>query len=88
MSNTEFGVSISDELVEDLDDLTEQCVDLQASRSEVVEAILTAYFQSDIDHEARVRELIIRRRKRTLWLTFFLLQSLQPVLNLFLNDTW
>ena len=66
MSNTEFGVSISDELVEDLDDLTEQCVDLQVSRSEVVEAILTAYFQSDIDHEARVRELIIRRRKGTL----------------------
>ena len=66
MSNTEFGVSISDELVEDLDDLTEQCVDLQASRSEVVEAILTVYFQSDIDHEARVRELIIRRRKGTL----------------------
>ena len=63
MSNTEFGVSISDELVEELDDLTEQCVDLQASRSEIVEAILTAYFQSDIDHEARVRELIIRRRK-------------------------
>ncbi|GAB7011043.1 hypothetical protein [Halorubrum trueperi] len=66
MSNTEFGVSISDELVEELDELTEQCVDLQASRSEVVEAILTAYFQSDVDHKARVRELIIRRRKGTL----------------------
>ena len=66
MSNTEFGVSIADELVEELDELTEECVDLQASRSEVVEAILTAYFQSDIDHEARVRELVIRRRKGTL----------------------
>ena len=66
MSNTEFGVSIADDLVKELDELTEQCVDLQASRSEVVEAILTAYFQSDIDHEARVRELVIRRRKKTL----------------------
>ena len=66
MSNTEFGVSIADELVEELDELTEECVDLQASRSEVVEAILTAYFQSDVDHNARVRELIIRRRKETL----------------------
>jgi len=66
MSSTEFGVSIADDLVEELDELTEQCVDLQASRSEVVEAILTAYFQSDIDHEARVRELVIRRRKGTL----------------------
>ena len=51
MSNTEFGVSISEELGEELDELTEECVDLQASRSEVVEAILTAYFQSDVDHE-------------------------------------
>jgi len=65
MSNTEFGVSIADELVKELDELTEQCVDLQASRSEVVESILTVYFQGDIDHEARVRELLIRRRKGT-----------------------
>ena len=66
MPNTEFGVSVAEELVEELDELTDECVDLQASRSEVVEAILTAYFQSDVDHEARVRELIIRRRKGTL----------------------
>ena len=66
MSNTEFGVSIGDEPVEELDELTEECVDLQASRSGVVEAILTAYFQSDVDYKARVRELIIRRRKKTL----------------------
>lgn len=51
MSNTEFGASISEELGEELDELTEECVDLQASRSEVVEAILTGYFQSDVDHE-------------------------------------
>jgi len=47
MSNTELGVSISEEL----DELTEECVDLQATRSEVAGAILTAYFQSDVDHE-------------------------------------
>jgi metal-responsive CopG/Arc/MetJ family transcriptional regulator len=33
MPSTEFGVSIEDELVKDLDELTEQCIDLQASRS-------------------------------------------------------
>jgi len=55
-----------DELVEDLDELIEECVDLQASRSEVVEAALTRYLQTDIDHEARVRELITRLRKGTL----------------------
>ena len=65
MSNTEFGVSITDELVAELDELTEQCVELRVSRSEVVEAILTAYFQSKINHEARIRELVIRRRKGT-----------------------
>ncbi len=65
MSNAEFGVSIADELVEELDELTEECVDLQAIRPEVVEATLTAYFQSDVDHEVRVRELIIRRPKGT-----------------------
>jgi metal-responsive CopG/Arc/MetJ family transcriptional regulator len=44
MSDTGFGVSIAAELVKELDELTEQYVYLQASRSEVVEAILTAYF--------------------------------------------
>lgn len=66
MSQTECGVAVAEELVDELDDLTEQCVDLQASRSEIVEAILTAYFRGDIDHEAWVRELVIRRRKGTL----------------------
>ena len=66
MPNTEFGVSVAGKLVEELDELTDECVDLQASRSEVVEAVLTAYFQSDVDHKARVRELIIRRRKGSL----------------------
>ena len=65
-AKTEFGVSVADNLVDDLDELTEQCVDLQAGRSEVIDAILTAYFQSDVDYEARVRELIICRRKGTL----------------------
>ncbi len=65
MSNTEFGVSVAEVLVEGLDEL-KKCINLQASRSEVIEAILTVYFQSDVDHEVRVRELIIRRRKGTL----------------------
>ena len=65
ISNTEFGVSVAEELVEGLDGLIDKYINLQASRSEVVEAILTACFQSDVDHEVRVRELIIRRRKGT-----------------------
>jgi metal-responsive CopG/Arc/MetJ family transcriptional regulator len=38
-----MGVSVRTELVEELDTLVDECSDLGASRSEIVEAILTAY---------------------------------------------
>ena len=63
MAREKFSVAVSDELVGDLDELIEECADLEASRSEIVEAILTACFRSDVDHAARVRNLSIRRRK-------------------------
>lgn len=63
MRKTKFGVSIDDEIVHEVDELVEECVDLGASRSEIVEAVLTAYLRSDVDHISRVRELVIRRRK-------------------------
>jgi alkylhydroperoxidase/carboxymuconolactone decarboxylase family protein YurZ len=66
MAREKFGVAVSDEFVDDLDELVEECADLGARGSEIVEAILTAYFQSDVDHAARVRNLIIRRRKENL----------------------
>lgn len=66
MVREKFGVAVAGELVDELDKLVEECADLGASRSEIVEAILTAYFRSDVDHAARVRELIIRRRKENL----------------------
>ena len=66
MAKTKFGVSIDDEIVHELDELVNESADLGASRSEVVEAVLTAYLESDVQHGSRVRELIIRRRKGTL----------------------
>ena len=69
MTKEKFGVAVAEPLADELDDLVEECADLGASRSEIVEAILTAYFESDVDHVARVRELIIRRRKGNLWLS-------------------
>jgi metal-responsive CopG/Arc/MetJ family transcriptional regulator len=66
MAREKFGVAVAGELADELDELVEECADLGASRSEIVEAILTAYFQSDVDHAERVRELIIRRRKENL----------------------
>ena len=66
MSRTKFGIAVSEDVVTDLEAVVEECGDLQASRSEVVEAILTAYFASEADHTERVRELVIRRRNDAL----------------------
>lgn len=66
MSKEKFGVSVDENIVQQIDEFADECDDLQASRSEIIEAILTAYLRSDADHAERVRELIIRRRKGTL----------------------
>jgi metal-responsive CopG/Arc/MetJ family transcriptional regulator len=66
MAKTKFGVSIDDEIAYEIDELVDECADLGASRSEIVEAVLTAYLDSDVEHGSRVRELIIRRRKGTI----------------------
>jgi metal-responsive CopG/Arc/MetJ family transcriptional regulator len=60
-----MGVSIRTELVEELDTLVDECSDLGASRSEIVEAILTAYLQNDEERIEKTRELVIRNRKRS-----------------------
>lgn len=65
MSQTKMGVSIRTELVDELDTLVDEYSDLGASRSEIVEAILTAYFQHDEEQIEQTRELIIRNRKRS-----------------------
>jgi alkylhydroperoxidase/carboxymuconolactone decarboxylase family protein YurZ len=65
MIREKFGVAVAEPLADELDDLVEGCAHRGASRSEIVEAILTAYSESDVDHVARVRELIARRRKGT-----------------------
>ena len=66
MEKEKFGVAIAEDIVREIDELVDECEDLGASRSEIVEAILTAYIQSDTDHVEQVRELIIRQRKGTL----------------------
>lgn len=61
-----FGVRIDSELVDKINEIVEESKYLNASRSEVVEAILAAFFRSDVKHEEKVRELIIIRRKKRL----------------------
>jgi len=65
MTRTKMGVSVRTELVDELDTLVDECSDLGASRSEIVEAILTAYLQSDEERIKKTRELVIRNRKRS-----------------------
>jgi metal-responsive CopG/Arc/MetJ family transcriptional regulator len=66
MAKAKFGIAVDEEIVQEVDELVAECDDLGASRSEIVEAILTAFIQSDSDHAKQVREVIIRKRKGTL----------------------
>ena len=54
MAREKFGVAVSNDLVDELDELGDESAEIGASRSEIVEVILTAYFQSDADHTAYV----------------------------------
>lgn len=66
MTKENFGVAIAEDIAQEIDELVDECEDLGATGSEIIEAILTAYIQSDTDHVEQIRELIIRRRKGTL----------------------
>ena len=66
MAKEKFGIAVEEDIVQEVDELVAECDDLGASRSEIVEAILTAFIQSDSDQAKQVREIIIRRRKGTL----------------------
>ncbi|WP_158228691.1 hypothetical protein [Halorubrum sp. C191] len=65
MSRTKMGVSVRTELVEELDTLVDECSDLGASRSEIVESILTAYLQNDEERIEKTPELVIQNRKQS-----------------------
>ena len=66
MAKEKFGVAVDEEIVGEVDELVAECDDLGASRSEIVEAILTAFVQSESNHAKQVREIIIRKRKGAL----------------------
>lgn len=66
MTKEKFGVAVDEDVVQEVDELVAECDDLGASRSEIVEAILTAFVQSESNHVKPVREIIIRKRKGAL----------------------
>ncbi|KXA90188.1 transposase [candidate division MSBL1 archaeon SCGC-AAA259B11] len=63
MPKIKFGVIIDEELRKELDKIVEESEDLDSSRSEVVETILTAFFKSSVDHAKKVRELVIKKER-------------------------
>ena len=60
LAKTKFGVSIDDEIVQEMDKLVNECADLGASRSEIVEAVLTAYLESELSTNHRLNQLVLR----------------------------
>jgi len=57
------GFAIDGEIVKELDSMVDSSSDLQISRSELVDAILAAFFNSQKRPVEKARKLIIMRRK-------------------------
>ena len=62
MPKQRFGVSVPEETSDKLETVVEECADLRATRSEIIAAVLAAYFQSSGDEIARTRELLRQYR--------------------------
>ena len=66
MAKEKFGVAADEEIVQEVDELVAECDDLGAAGSEIVEAILTAFVQTESDHARQMGKVTIRKRKGTL----------------------
>jgi metal-responsive CopG/Arc/MetJ family transcriptional regulator len=65
MAKEKFGVTVDEEIVREVDELIAECDDLGVNRSEIVEAILTAFAQPETNHVEQEGKIIIRKRKGT-----------------------
>ncbi len=50
MTKMKSGIAVDEDIASEVDKLVEECDDLGVSRSEIIEAILTAYVRSNSDH--------------------------------------
>ena len=62
MMKNKIGISIEKDLSEKLDGLVQTLSELKVSKSELIEAILKAYFRSPVDQREKARELIVLKR--------------------------
>lgn len=61
-----IGVALDSILINRLEDLLKELATLHVSRSELIEAILSAYFRSKVDHVTTAREFVLLHRQRKL----------------------
>ena len=66
MAKEKFRIAIDEEIVQEVDEPVAECDNLGAAGFKIIEAILTAFIQTESDHAQQVREIIIRKRKGTL----------------------
>lgn len=62
MSKKKFGVAVDEETVEEIDDIAEECKDIAASRSGIIDAILTEAMQREFTEVENIREIIKEKR--------------------------
>ena len=58
-----FGIRLHHPTVEKLDDIIKESSYLNATRSELIEAIINAFLATDFNHLEKGREFIITKRK-------------------------
>lgn len=59
MEKRSLGVMIEKYIIETLDEYVNECIDLGVSRSEVINAILKMYLDSEIDSKKNLKKLDI-----------------------------
>jgi metal-responsive CopG/Arc/MetJ family transcriptional regulator len=63
MSKNKIGVALSSDVIAKLDEIIELSTDLKMTRSEIINAILKAFFASKANPIEKGREIVIRCRK-------------------------
>jgi len=59
-----FGIRLKKALVEKLDFIVKESSYLKPTRSELIEAIISAFFSSKFDHVEKGKEFLITKRKK------------------------
>lgn len=63
MVKNSFGIRVDNKILQKLDDIVAHSRYLHMSRSEVIEAILMDYFNSNSEHAEETRRLVIQKRE-------------------------